>query len=191
MKDIITIPNIISLFRLLLIPFFVICYFNDSLDNNYVWAIFILLLSGFSDVVDGFIARKFNMVSDFGKILDPMADKLTQAVIILSLVIEHTALLPMFAVLFMKELFTLFAAVYLFSNGTKPMSSRWFGKLSTVVIFLTMFYTLMIDIFQYNEIPLYILSVASIICMLISVTGYFKFFIKQSEGAKQQDEVVR
>ena len=190
MKDIFTLPNIISFFRLLLIPVFVITYFNESIANNYIWAIVILLFSGFSDVVDGFIARKFNMVSDFGKILDPIADKLTQAVIIMSLVIKHLALLPMFAVLFFKELFTLFAAVYLFSNGTKPMSSKWFGKLSTVVIFITMFYTLIIDIFSVTAVPLYFLMVASIVCMMISVAGYFKFFFKQGEGVKSQDETM-
>ncbi len=190
MKDILTLPNIISFFRLLLIPIFVITYFNETIENNYIWAIGILMLSGLSDVVDGFIARKFNMVSDFGKILDPIADKLTQAVIILSLVIMHLELLPMFAVLFFKELFTLFAAVYLFANGTKPMSSKWFGKLSTVVIFITMFYTLMIDIYSVTEVPLYFLSVASIVCMIISIAGYFKFFIKQGEGEKSQDETV-
>lgn len=190
MKDILTLPNIISFFRLLLIPIFVITYFNESIANNYIWAIGILLLSGLSDVVDGFIARKFNMVSDFGKILDPTADKLTQAVIVLSLVIKHLELLPMFAVLFFKELFTLFAAVYLFSNGTKAMSSKWFGKLSTVVIFITMFYTVLVDICSFTTIPLYFLSALSIICMIISVTGYFKHFIKQGEGAKSQDETM-
>jgi len=190
MKDILTLPNIISFFRLLLIPIFVITYFNESIANNYIWAIGILMLSGLSDVVDGFIARKFNMVSDFGKILDPIADKLTQAVIVLSLVIKHLELLPMFAVLFFKELFTLFAAVYLFSNGTKAMSSTWFGKLSTVVIFITMFYTVLVDICSFTSIPLYFLSALSIICMIISVTGYFKHFIKQGEGAKSQDETM-
>ncbi len=190
MKDILTLPNIISFFRLLLIPVFVIAYFNDSMDNHFIWSIAVLIISGLSDVVDGFIARKFNMISDFGKILDPIADKLTQAVMILSLVIEHIVLLPMFAVLFLKELFTLFAAVYLFSNGTKPMSSRWFGKLSTVVIFLTMIYTLLIDIYHITEIPLYVLSVVSVICMGISIIGYFKMFVKQGEGVKAQDETV-
>ena len=88
MKNIFTIPNIISLFRLVLIPFFAIIYFSDSFEYRYFWCVFIILLSGLSDIVDGVIARKCNMISDLGKILDPIADKLTQVVVILCLLIN-------------------------------------------------------------------------------------------------------
>lgn len=184
MKNIFTIPNIISMFRLILIPFFVIWYFKGINDIKYIYiAVIIVLVSGLSDVVDGFIARHFNMVSDLGKVLDPIADKLTQATVILSLGIVHPlAILPMFSVLFVKELLTLFFAIHLLSKGTKPISSKWFGKLSTVVIFLTMVYTLLFDIFDIVEFPMYILSVCSIICMIISVTGYFKLFHSDVKG---------
>jgi cardiolipin synthase len=166
----------------MLVPLFVITYFNESESNYYFWSILIVLLSGISDVVDGFIARHFNMVSDLGKVLDPIADKLTQVVIILSLAIKHPLIFPMFAILFAKELLTLLVAVHLLSRGTKPISSKWFGKLSTVVIFITMFYTIVVDIFSLSEIPLYVLVGLSIICMLISIGGYFKLFSKQVKG---------
>ncbi len=182
MKNIFTIPNIISMFRLALVPLFVITYFNESESNYYFWSIIIVVISGISDVIDGFIARHFNMVSDFGKVLDPIADKLTQVVVILSLAIKHPTIFPMFAVLFIKELLTLLVAVQLLSKGTKPISSKWFGKLSTVVIFVTMFYTIIVDIYQVSEIPLYILIVLSIVCMIISIGGYFKLFSKQVKG---------
>ncbi len=184
MKNIFTIPNIISMFRLVLIPFFVISYFMGVNDIKYIYiAIIIVLISGLSDVVDGFIARHFNMVSDLGKVLDPIADKLTQATVILSLGIMHPlAIFPMFSVLFIKELLTLFFAIHLLSKGTKPISSRWFGKLSTVVIFLTMVYTLLVDIFTFVEFPIYILSACSIVCMIISITGYFRMFHGDVKG---------
>ena len=186
MKNFLTIPNVISFFRLLLIPLFVISYFKDSIGIS----IAIILISGLSDIVDGFIARKFNMVSDLGKVLDPIADKLTQAVVLLCLTINHAAILPMFAVLFVKELITMFVAVYLLSSGTKPISSKWFGKLSTVVIFLAIFYTLIVDIYGAPIIPLYILVAAYIICMFVSVMGYFKLFSKQVKGEIKNDETV-
>ena len=191
MKNIFTIPNIISFFRLLLIPFFVILYFKDAIPNHYWWATLIVIISGLSDIVDGFIARHFNMISDLGKILDPIADKLTQAVIILCLAINHLELLLMFAVLFVKELLTLFAAVHLLSNGTKPISSKWFGKLSTVVLFLAMIYTLIIDLFAAPIEILYLLIVASIVCMIISIGGYFKLFSAQVKGVSTNDEVMQ
>ena len=71
--DILTIPNILSFLRILLITPFMILFLN----GNYVWASLMIIISGLTDCVDGFIARKFNQVSEFGKILDPVADKLT------------------------------------------------------------------------------------------------------------------
>ena len=182
MKKLITIPNVISFFRILLIPFFAVVYFKEELNNNYFWAFIIILISGISDVLDGIIARRFNMTSDLGKVLDPIADKLTQAVVLLCIVINHMVVLPTFIVLFIKELLTLFAAIHILSSGTKPISSRWFGKLSTVVIFITMVYAIIVDVYLLPEIPLHILNVISIICMLISVRGYFKMFKSEVKG---------
>lgn len=181
MKKIITIPNIISMFRLFLIPFFVVSYFLGVNNEKYMQiAIGVILLSGLSDILDGFIARKFNLISDLGKLLDPIADKLTQASVMLSLAIMHpVAIFPMFVVLFIKELLTLFVAVHLLSSGTKPISSKWFGKLSTVIIFITMVYTLLVDMFAISEIPLYILSGVSIVCMIVSACCYFIMFFKR------------
>ena len=184
MKKIFTIPNIISIFRLVLIPAFVFLYFKESVENHFLWAIFIIVLSGFSDVVDGFIARRFNMVSDLGKVIDPIADKLTQVVALLCLAIKHTAIIPAFIVLFIKELLTMFVAIHLMSNGTKPISSRWWGKLSTVIIFITMVYAIIIDIYTVPAFVLYILIFASVVCMGISVTGYFRMFSGQVKGEK-------
>lgn len=190
MKNIFTIPNIISFIRILLVPFFAVLYFYDDIPLHYFGSIFIVVLSGFSDIIDGFIARKFNLTSDLGKILDPIADKLTQVVVILCLMINHRILIPMFIVLFLKELFTLFAAVYVLSNGIKPISARWWGKLSTIVIFLTMFYTVIIDILDITTIPLHFLIAASIVCMIISVLGYFKLFSGQVKETPKNDETV-
>ena len=185
MKKFITIPNIISFFRILLIPLFAIVYFKDEIENHYLWSFIIIVLSGLSDIVDGFIARKFHMVSDLGKVLDPIADKLTQAVVLLCIVINHLVVLPMFVVLFIKELLTLFAAIHILTNGSKPLSARWFGKLSTVVIFISMAYAIIVDIYSLSQIPLYFLNAASIICMLISVRGYFKMFNVEVKRSNQ------
>ena len=190
MKNIFTIPNIISLFRLILIPLFVITYFDKSETDYYLWSVIIVIVSGISDILDGFIARKFKMVSDLGKVLDPIADKLTQVVVILSLAINHPILFPMFIVLFVKELLTLFAAAHILANGVKPISSKWFGKLSTVVIFLTMVYTIFIDLYAITDFPLYFLVLVSIICMIISLCGYFRMFSKDVKGVPNKNETV-
>ena len=79
-EQLFTIPNLLSLVRLALIPLIVWLY---CVKHEYLWAVVVVVLSGVTDIVDGFIARKYHMVSDFGKILDPVADKLTQAALII------------------------------------------------------------------------------------------------------------
>ena len=82
-KKIFTIPNIISMFRLLLIPVFIFSY---VILKNDLLTVILLTVSGISDMLDGWIARRFNMVSELGKALDPIADKLTQLSMILCLI---------------------------------------------------------------------------------------------------------
>ena len=86
-KDqVLTIPNLLSVIRLALIPLIVWLYIGKQ---EYSAAVAVILISGATDIIDGFIARKFNMVSDLGKILDPVADKLTQATVILCLTVKY------------------------------------------------------------------------------------------------------
>lgn len=177
-----TLPNIISIIRIALIPLFVFLYFDVSNPKNYIYSLVILLVSGISDIVDGFIARRFNLVSDLGKLLDPIADKLTQGIIIFCLVMNHRDLIPLFCVLFIKELLTLFAATILLRSGAKPISSKWFGKLSTVAIYITMVFVILTDYFNATSVIYdwicFILIIISITCMIISMFGYIKIFIK-------------
>ena len=98
-KDILTIPNLLSLLRLMMIPLFVWLY----LHGHDGWTAAVLLLSGATDVVDGYIARHYNQVSDFGKAFDPVADKLTQAAMLLCLTTRHPAMLVPLILLVIKE----------------------------------------------------------------------------------------
>jgi cardiolipin synthase len=147
------------------------------------------VLSGLSDVVDGFIARHFNMVSELGKILDPIADKLTQAAVLFCLLINHKALLPMFVVLFVKELLTAIAAAYLLKNKfVKPMSARWWGKLSTVAIYSTIVYVVLMEFIPVlPEIVSTILMVISIACMILSMLGYMQIVLKTTTKNAQEE----
>jgi cardiolipin synthase len=100
-KDqIITIPNILSFFRLALIPVIVWLYvFMDS----RIWTTVVILISSLTDIVDGFIARKFNMTSDFGKAIDPLADKLTQLAVLCCLLIDFPLIALPIVVMIVKE----------------------------------------------------------------------------------------
>lgn len=188
-NKIFTIPNIISFFRIALIIAFVPIYFANNIKNNEIIAFGIIVLSGLSDVVDGFIARHFNMVSELGKILDPIADKLTQAAVLFCLLINHKALLPMFVVLFVKELLTAIAAAYLLKNKlVKPMSARWWGKLSTVAIYSTIVYVVLMEFIPVlPEIVSTILMVISIACMILSMLGYMQIVLKTTTKNVQEE----
>lgn len=128
-----SIPNMMSAFRILLIPVFVLAYF---LRPDAVWiSVMTLAISGLTDVVDGIIARKFHMITQLGKVLDPVADKLTQATVCVCLTISHPQLLILLVVLGIKELTMMCGGIYVLKTGHKPISAKWFGKLCTCVLF--------------------------------------------------------
>jgi cardiolipin synthase len=188
-NKIFTIPNIISFFRIALIIAFVPVYFASSIEHHKLIAFGIIVLSGLSDVVDGFIARNFNMVSELGKILDPIADKLTQAAVLLCLLINHTELLAMFVVLFIKELLTAIAAGYLLKHKlVKPMSARWWGKLSTAAIYSTIFYVILMEFIEVlPTIVAIVLMAISIVCMILSMLGYMQLVLKVTNNTSKPE----
>ncbi len=168
-KKIFTIPNIISFFRFLLIPFIVYSYI--FLDNN-ILAVLLVILSGLTDIIDGKIARKFNMVSDLGKILDPVADKLTQIAVIACLVFKYKIMLLVVIVLIIKEIALAITGLLTISSAKKVDSAVWHGKLCTVIIYSTMFLLLLIP-----KLPYLLVKTLAFICiamMIISSSLYLR-----------------
>lgn len=177
MNRIVTIPNALSLFRILLIPLFVILYFKTDLSGNYWYAVGVLVLSGLTDVLDGIIARRFHMVSDLGKVLDPAADKLTQAAMVICVCINHMYLLPLLILFFIKEFLMVTGAMVLAQSGVKPVAARWWGKLSTVVIYTTLAYVVFTDIFpSLPEAIGMILAAAAAVSILFAFINYARMF---------------
>lgn len=131
-KDkIITIPNILSLFRFCLIPVIIWIYLGLE---NYILAGFMILFSGFTDIVDGYIARKFDMISDVGKVLDPIADKSTQGVVVLLLATKFPLILVVAALILIKEVFMAISGYMVVKKCNIVLAAEWYGKLSTVII---------------------------------------------------------
>ncbi len=142
-KKILTIPNILSLVRIAMIPFIVWLYLGEK---NYGWAGGLLIFSGVTDVVDGFIARRFNMISDLGKVLDPIADKLTQATMLVCLLLRFPMMVLPLALMVLKEIFMSVTGLLVIRRTGNVMSSDWHGKVATVLIYATM----VLHIFWYN-----------------------------------------
>lgn len=137
-KDLFTIPNMLSLFRLLLIPVYIVIYLNADTDVDYYIAGGILAVSCLTDMIDGQIARHFNMISTVGKILDPLADKVTQFSLIVCLAIEYPILIPLMVLFFIKEVFQLVAGLLTLRKGQMLTGALISGKISTTILFISL-----------------------------------------------------
>ncbi|MDR1891394.1 MAG: CDP-alcohol phosphatidyltransferase family protein [Oscillospiraceae bacterium] len=189
-KKIFNLPNFLSLARILLAPLFVICYFSTRIQNSMGWAIVILVLSGLTDVADGIIARHFNMITELGQVLDPIADKLTQACIVVSLAVNHSQFVFLFILLVAKELSMLLGLVRLMKEKKKPPAAKWWGKMSTVVLFCVTGIALLLDVFgilkDFDFIITTLVVIAGI-CMVFSLFNYYPIF-KELESGESKEE---
>lgn len=156
-KEVFTIPNILSLFRLLLIPVYVAIYLNaDSLADYYI-AAGILAVSCLTDLVDGKIARHFHMISTLGKFLDPLADKVTQFTLIICLTVRYPILWTIVGLFVVKEVFQLIAAAVNFRKGRVLKGALMTGKVCTTILFVSLVVMVllpMLDILVINIITL-------------------------------------
>ena len=159
-NKILTIPNLLSLFRMLLIPVIIWLY---TIKRDYFPAGALLILSGLTDLADGFIARHFNAVSNVGKILDPIADKLTQAAMLFCLVTRFPLMAAPFGVLVMKEIFIGTTGLLMIRKTGRVVGADFHGKVATTLLYAMM----ILHIFWINITPE--VSVITIIICLISM----------------------
>ena len=132
---ILTVPNLLSTIRILLIPVFMWLYLNrDDITATVV----VLVLSGLTDALDGYIARHFDMVSDFGKALDPIADKLTQLAMLCCLVIRFPRMIWLIAVLCVKEIFVASTQLAVIHKNEVVLGADWHGKVTTILLYAVM-----------------------------------------------------
>lgn len=137
-KEIMTIPNLLSLFRLVLIPVYVYIYLHAVHPWQFHTAGAILAVSCLTDAVDGKIARHFNMISTLGKILDPLADKMTQFALTVCLSLKYPVLHPVLALFVVKEAFQLVLGVINLFRGKMLPGALMAGKVCTTVLFVSL-----------------------------------------------------
>ena len=157
-NKILTVPNLLSLFRLLLIPVIVWLYW---FQKDYFPAGALLILSGLTDLADGYIARHFNAVSNVGKILDPIADKLTQAAMLFCLVTRFPLMAAPFGFLVIKELFIGTTGLLMIRKTGKVVGADFHGKVAT-----TLLYAMMILHIFWIDITPEISAVTIVICLI-------------------------
>lgn len=181
-KKWLTIPNLLSLFRIILIPVFVIAFIFSKDDNIAVWSIVVLVLSGLTDLLDGFIARRFNQISDIGKVLDPIADKLTQVAVIACLSIRFHVLLILLVIYIVKELLMLAGGIITLKKNIIP-AARWYGKVSTFELYAAMLLFLLFPTMSepYVSIILVITTVLVLFALLMYFLNFFVLHNKKGD----------
>ncbi len=137
-----TVPNLLSLIRILLIPVFGVLFYQGHIG----WAVIILVISGLTDFFDGKIARRFNQISELGKMLDPIADKLTQITIAVVIFLEfnksQNPTMQWFKWVFLfflfKELLMVIIGAIMLACGLRPVAAEIYGKVATFVFYAVM-----------------------------------------------------
>lgn len=181
-KEIFSIPNLLSYFRLLLIPVFAYLFLRAETPIETLIAAVVLGISSLTDCFDGLIARKCNMVTELGKALDPIADKLTHFAIALCLTIKIPATFPLLVLVVVKELFMGIAGlVILKKTGRKLDGAKWFGKLSTLVFDLAMIALILFAPFL-PEAVIYLILLISGGFLLFSFCMYVPVFVQLYRG---------
>lgn len=177
-KDILTIPNLLSLFRLVLIPIYIVIYLNAQTATDYYIAGGILAVSCLTDAIDGKIARHFNMISTLGKILDPLADKITQLTLVLCLAIRYPVLWVLVSLFVVKESFQLVAGFMTLRRGKMLTGALLSGKISTTVLFVS----LILLVLMPNLSPTAVQIITAIDCVVLVVAfiGYARTYYTQS-----------
>ena len=179
-----TVPNVLSMIRLCLIPIFVWLY---CVRNEYLWTAIILILSGITDVVDGYIARHFNAISDLGKIIDPIADKLTQGAMLICLCLRFPYMIVLILVMAVKEISLGVATLVFIKKTGSVQSSRWHGKVATVLLYATVvLHVLWINIPPQISTVIILISICMILLSFaLYGIGYIKALLKRKNAKKE------
>ena len=172
-KDFIAVPNLISYFRIVMIFAFLFFYGRD-IENKSICLGSILILSGISDVLDGYIARKFGMVTDVGKCLDPIADKLTQFVLLLCLIKNYPMARIVLVIFLIKESVVTIAGWKVNRILGEIECSKWYGKMSTVILYIVVIILVLFD--SINIRVANGLLIGSGLALVGAFIGYMKYY---------------
>lgn len=184
-RDLWSIPNVLCYIRFLLIPIFVMQYIRAEEPKQYMQAAAIVLASGLTDFLDGFIARTFNMVTELGKLLDPLADKLTQASLIFVLIVEIKWMFLLLILFVAMQLFMFIAGLAMLKKDKRLDGSKWFGRVSTAVFYAVML--VLVALPELSEVTQNILMMVCGIFLTMSFALYIREYIRMYMEAVQEE----
>lgn len=189
-----TIPNLLSMFRIVLIIPLIAFFVNE----NYFGAILCIVLSGLSDMFDGLIARRFNQITKLGKILDPIADKLTLVAVVICIGLLIPSVWILVVILASKDIIMLLGGGYLIHRGITPPAAKWYGKTATIIFYISVTVIVAIEVFgganaaQRFSLLITVLLVVTAIAMVFSLLMYGALFfqlLKENKNNRKMLEI--
>lgn len=184
-KEIFSIPNIMGYFRIILIPVFCFMYIHAETKEEYFYAAVVVLISSLTDMFDGMVARKFNMITDLGKILDPVADKLTHGALALCVASKYPLMWILIAIMIFKEGYMGIMGLKYLRKGRMMNGAMWFGKICTATLFAGL-----LVLFLFPGLSRTVSGTLIVFMMAIMVATLFMYFrmygrMKHEEGADE------
>ena len=176
------IPNIITSFRLILVPFFVISFLSD-IPNGKLIAGIIFAIAGISDVADGYIARKYNMVSRLGEALDPLADKLMQMSAAICLFSKDIINVYFTFAFIIKEVCMILMATILATKIKRVIPAQWYGKFATFLFMLVVFISIT---FTLNKSVIFYMFLAGLIAEFFALFNYIRLYFKYRTKSEKE-----
>ena len=184
-KEVFTIPNLLSLFRLVLIPVYAYIYLNATENYQYLIAGSIMAVSCITDMVDGKIARRYNMISNLGKILDPLADKITQFTLTLCLSLKYPVLRPVLGLFIVKEIFQMVMGIIHLRKGRMLPGALMAGKVCTTILFISLIALVLFP----NMHPRFVDAIAAVdtVFLVISFISYILAYFGKNTKVQDMD----
>ncbi len=188
-KDLVAIPNILCYLRIIMVGVFLYIYNTAISQNDYYIAMLVVMVAGITDFLDGRIARKFNMITDLGKVIDPVADKLMQFAMLITLTFNVKNMYMLTIYLIIKEVvLALIAFIILKTKGRRLNGAKWYGKVCTAVL-----YVVMLVFVAVPQLNAYLRNALLIVCaaaITLSFVMYIRLYIIMIKDSRHNTKNV-
>lgn len=185
-REYFSIPNLMGYFRILLVPLYLWLFFRAKTNADYIRAAVVIGISGLTDCFDGKIARRFNMITEWGKILDPVADKLTLGAVVVSLAFRYPWMRLVVLLYVLKEGYMMVMGAIMLKKGRRMDGAQWYGKICTAYTYLVIFLLLLFP--GIGDLAAGLLIASCILIMLFTFGMYILFYRQMWKESKNEDE---
>ncbi len=163
------IPNLLTSFRILLVPGFIYVFFSKS-DGNVINATYIFILAGITDILDGYIARKYDKITQWGQVMDPLADKLMQLTVLICFTIKDYLPMWIIFIIGIKEILLIMGGLFLYYKRNKiVIPANKYGKIATIAFYIAIIYMVF-------DLPFKIIPI--IIALILTLMAFWNYLLK-------------